>query len=41
MVIPVGEPGGAQRLLRLVKDEAGHMHERHVLPVAFVPLIGR
>jgi protein-L-isoaspartate(D-aspartate) O-methyltransferase len=41
MVIPVGAPGGAQRLLRLVKDAAGRVHEREVLPVAFVPLIGR
>jgi S-adenosylmethionine synthetase len=41
LVIPVGEPGGMQRLLRLVKDEAGQVHQQQVLPVAFVPLIGR
>jgi protein-L-isoaspartate(D-aspartate) O-methyltransferase len=41
MVIPVGRRGREQNLLRIVKDQAGHVQERSVLPVAFVPLVGR
>jgi protein-L-isoaspartate(D-aspartate) O-methyltransferase len=41
MVIPVGRHGGNQHLLRIVKDAAGQVHERSVLPVAFVPLVQR
>jgi protein-L-isoaspartate(D-aspartate) O-methyltransferase len=39
LVIPVGERYG-QQLLLIDKDEAGRLHERHTLPVAFVPLTG-
>lgn len=39
MVVPVGEPGGDQELRLLVKDAAGSVTERTVLPVAFVPLV--
>jgi protein-L-isoaspartate(D-aspartate) O-methyltransferase len=41
MVIPVGRRGADQNLLRIVKDEAGNVQERNVLPVAFVPLVRR
>ena len=41
MVIPVGEHRGEQHLLRIVKNSAGHVHERALLPVAFVPLVKR
>jgi protein-L-isoaspartate(D-aspartate) O-methyltransferase len=39
MVIPVGRRGAEQQLLRIVKNEAGDVRERNVLPVAFVPLV--
>jgi protein-L-isoaspartate(D-aspartate) O-methyltransferase len=41
MVIPIGGRGGEQHLVRIVKDAAGQVHERTVLPVAFVPLVKR
>ncbi len=41
MVIPVGEHRRDQHLVRIVKDSAGRAHEHSVLPVAFVPLVGR
>lgn len=40
LVIPVGYPNSAQRLLVLEKDPGGKLIERDVLPVAFVPLTG-
>jgi protein-L-isoaspartate(D-aspartate) O-methyltransferase len=40
LVIPVGSPWGGQQLLLLTKDAGGKLHERNVLPVAFVPLTG-
>jgi len=39
MVIPVGEPGGAQDLRLIEKDAAGAVRSRAVLDVAFVPLV--
>ncbi len=39
MVIPVGMPGGAQRLLVVTRDAAGGVSRRDVLGVAFVPLV--
>lgn len=39
MVIPLGEPQGAQELVVLEKSEAGAISETPVLPVAFVPLV--
>lgn len=40
MVIPVGPQHGDQELLLITKDASGHMTQRNVLPVAFVPLTG-
>jgi protein-L-isoaspartate(D-aspartate) O-methyltransferase len=40
LVVPVGETREAQRLIRIVKTEAGRKEEDHG-PCAFVPLIGR
>ncbi len=40
LVIPVGGTHASQDLLVLSKDDRGHVHERSVLPVAFVPLTG-
>ncbi len=39
MVIPVGEPDGAQQLRLIEKDAAGAVRARPVLDVAFVPLV--
>ena len=39
MVIPVGEPGYTQDLLRLQRQEDGEVAGRPVLPVAFVPMV--
>ena len=39
MVIPVGRPFYAQILVLVEKDEAGHIKERDMMSVAFVPLV--
>jgi protein-L-isoaspartate(D-aspartate) O-methyltransferase len=41
MVLPIGPPGGRQRLIVLNKDVEGNLAQRTVLDVAFVPLTGR
>ncbi|MCF8197514.1 MAG: protein-L-isoaspartate(D-aspartate) O-methyltransferase [Sulfuritalea sp.] len=40
LVIPVGEPHSAQNLVVITKQNDGQLEMKHVLPVAFVPLIG-
>jgi protein-L-isoaspartate(D-aspartate) O-methyltransferase len=39
LVIPVGEPGGAQDLVLIRKQADGRVERRSVLPVRFVPLV--
>ncbi len=39
LVIPVGEAGGAQDLLLIVKTAAGKFERKSILPVRFVPLV--
>lgn len=39
MIVPVGEPGGHQMLMRIVKSEDGGITEERILSVAFVPLV--
>ena len=39
MVIPVGQAGGAQDLLLIVKNADGGVERKAVLPVRFVPLV--
>jgi len=39
LVIPVGEPGMTQNLLRLQRQADGEVVGRPVLPVAFVPMV--
>jgi protein-L-isoaspartate(D-aspartate) O-methyltransferase len=39
LVIPVGEAGGAQDLLLIVKTAAGTLERKVILPVRFVPLV--
>jgi len=41
LVIPVGQPFGAQELILLEKTADGHIHEKDVLGVAFVSLTRR
>lgn len=40
MIIPVGSRFMTQQLLLISKDDAGEIHTRQLLPVAFVPLTG-
>jgi protein-L-isoaspartate(D-aspartate) O-methyltransferase len=40
MVIPIGNPFGAQQLVLATKDEQGRVTTRRLLPVRFVPLSG-
>lgn len=39
MILPVGEVGGNQFLVLVVKSDSGEVAEKKVLPVAFVPLV--
>jgi protein-L-isoaspartate(D-aspartate) O-methyltransferase len=39
MVIPVGEAGGTQELLLIVRTAEGKIERRKILPVRFVPLV--
>jgi protein-L-isoaspartate(D-aspartate) O-methyltransferase len=39
MVIPVGMPSRHQDLMLITRDEAGEVHQRNVLAVAFVPMV--
>jgi protein-L-isoaspartate(D-aspartate) O-methyltransferase len=40
MVMPVGEAGGAQELMLMIKQRDGSLKARDVLPVRFVPVTG-
>jgi protein-L-isoaspartate(D-aspartate) O-methyltransferase len=40
LVLPIGEPGGHQDLMRIVKTGDGGTAEKRILSVAFVPLVG-
>jgi protein-L-isoaspartate(D-aspartate) O-methyltransferase len=40
LVIPIGELGGTQELVKVVRDGEDRFHEEDLGPVAFVPLIG-
>ncbi|HEY9236357.1 MULTISPECIES: protein-L-isoaspartate(D-aspartate) O-methyltransferase [Phenylobacterium] len=41
LVMPVGEPGGEQRLVRLTRTSAGDFEQEDLGGVGFVPLIGQ
>ena len=41
MILPVGSPFGAQTLMLITKDDKGQVHSRRLLPVRFVPMLGR
>ena len=40
MVIPVGDPRGAQNLVLVKKDASGKIQQNNLLPVVFVPMTG-
>jgi protein-L-isoaspartate(D-aspartate) O-methyltransferase len=40
LVMPVGEPGGAQELIKVTKQEDGVLKQENLGAVRFVPLIG-
>lgn len=40
MVIPVGDPEGAQNLVLAKKNDDGSVEQRNLLPVIFVPMTG-
>lgn len=39
MIIPIGPPGGPQNLILIAKGQDGHLSDRAILPVSFVPLV--
>ena len=41
MILPVGSPFGAQTLVLISKDGEGKVRSRGLLPVRFVPMLGR
>lgn len=41
MAIPIGTPYAGQTLVQVEKDRAGAVRSKEILPVAFVPLMGR
>ena len=41
MILPVGSPFGAQTLMLVTKDDKGKVRSRRLLPVRFVPMLGR
>jgi erythromycin esterase-like protein len=40
LVIPIGELGGTQELVKVIRDREDRFHEEDLGPVTFVPLIG-
>jgi len=41
MILPLGSPYGYQTLMLVTKDDKGKVRSRHLLPVRFVPMLGR
>jgi protein-L-isoaspartate(D-aspartate) O-methyltransferase len=41
LVIPIGELGGTQELVKVIRDGEDRFHEEDLGPVTFVPLIGK
>jgi protein-L-isoaspartate O-methyltransferase len=40
IVMPVGEPGGVQELIKVTKQDDGILRQENLGAVRFVPLIG-
>lgn len=41
MILPLGSPFGAQTLVLVTRDDKGQVRSRRLLPVRFVPMLGR
>ena len=41
MILPLGSPYGLQTLVLIEKDDKGNITSRQLLPVRFVPMVGR
>jgi len=41
MILPLGSPFGVQTLVLVTKDDKGVVRSRRLLPVRFVPMLGR
>ncbi len=41
MILPLGSPFGAQTLVLVTKDDKGNVRSKELLPVRFVPMVGR
>ncbi|MHC4570979.1 MAG: protein-L-isoaspartate(D-aspartate) O-methyltransferase [Planctomycetota bacterium] len=41
MILPFGSPYGAQTLILITKDNKGKMSSKRLIPVRFVPMLGR
>jgi protein-L-isoaspartate(D-aspartate) O-methyltransferase len=41
MILPLGSPFGAQTLVLITKDDKGKVQSKQLLPVRFVPMLGR
>ncbi|MHC4123526.1 MAG: protein-L-isoaspartate(D-aspartate) O-methyltransferase [Planctomycetota bacterium] len=41
MILPLGSPYGSQSLVLITKDDKGRIRSKHLLPVRFVPMVGR
>jgi len=41
LILPLGSPFGAQTLVLITKDDAGNIRSKSLLPVRFVPMLGR
>jgi len=41
MVLPLGSPYGLQTLVLITKDNKGNISSRELLPVRFVPMVGK
>jgi len=41
MILPLGSPFGVQTLVLITKDDKGKVRSRRLLPVRFVPMLGR
>lgn len=41
MILPLGSPYGYQSLVLITKDDENRIHSRRLLPVRFVPMVGR
>ena len=41
MILPLGSPFGVQTLVLITKDDKGKVRSKSLMPVRFVPMLGR